>query len=74
MRIMSAKQYEKTLDEQFVINGVEFLVARFPNGWTVQNITEDYLLVQGVMDKKTAIQFAEVNAKGKYNPKETRFL
>jgi len=74
MKTMSAKQYENTLDEEFDINGIIFVVAYMPDGWCTYLSMDSILVAGGLVNKKSAIFEAEKYANGKYNPKETKFL
>ena len=74
MKIMSAKQYEKTLDEQFDIGGITVIVALFPNGWMGVDTTNDIEICIGQSDKKTAIAKIEKYIGAKYDPKMSKFL
>lgn len=72
--MISAKQYEKTLDEEFDINGITFVVAYMPDGWCVYLSMDSILISRHLTDKKSAIIEAEKYANGKYNPRTTKFL
>jgi hypothetical protein len=74
MKIMSAKQYEKTLDEQFDIGNITVVVARFPSGWMAVDIYNDIQICIAQPDKKTAIAKVEEYINAKYNPKKAHFL
>lgn len=74
MKMMSVKQYEKTLDEQFEIAGILVAIAHFPTGWFAYDVGTDYEICISQPDKKTAIQKVEEYAGAKYNPKTTKFL
>jgi|WetSurSiteA1Bulk_404760.scaffolds.fasta_scaffold29210_2 hypothetical protein len=74
MKIMSAKQYEKILDEQFEIAGISVIVALFPSGWMAIDETNDLQICIGKIDKKKAIEEVEKYTGAKYDPKKTKFL
>lgn len=74
MKMMSAKQYERILDEEFEIAGITVIVALFPSGWMAIDVTNDLQICIGKIDKKTAIENVEKYTGAKYNPKETKFL
>jgi|WetSurSiteA1Bulk_404760.scaffolds.fasta_scaffold00380_6 hypothetical protein len=74
MKMISIKQYEKTLDEQFDIGNITVVVARFPNGWMAIDMTNDAEICIAQPDKKTAISKVEIYANSKYDPKKTHYL
>jgi hypothetical protein len=74
MKLMSAKQYEETLDEQFEIGDITVIVAWFPNGWTAFDLTNDKEICVALIDKKSAISEVETYTNNKYNPKKTHFI
>jgi len=71
---MNAKQYEKTLDEQFDIGGITVIVCYMPTGWYAEDINNETMICQAQPDKKTAIAKVEKYTGAKYDPKMSKFL
>jgi hypothetical protein len=74
MKIMSRKQYEKTLDEEFTIRGKKFQVGLFPSGWQIYSVDGDNIICSGKSSKKLAIETLERLIDGKYDSKNTKFI
>lgn len=73
-RLITLKQYEDSLDEQFSIGNIQVTVARFPDGWIAFNNTQDIILCHGKATKREAIRIVEEITHEKYNPETRKFL